>query len=601
MRPDDVTRHRKSDAGADAHGFGGEIGIEDALPEVLRHARSVVGEADEGHARRRPPRLDAEEARRVDPRHRLLGVDQQVGDHLRELVGIRIDHRRLRREGGADLDARCPQPVDRDRERRFDDPGEGDRRAVGRLLACHREEGLHDPSAAIGGGVDAFRALFRRGRVGGFLEQRRLRDHDRERVVEFMRHAGQQRAHGGHLLGLMQLLALLVEFLLLGAGVGEVAQMRGEDPASAGVDLVDGQFDRNERAVLAQALDLDAPPDDMRHAAGEIALHAAGMRGAGCCRHDQIAHGAADRLLRTVAEHGFGGRVEFERQPLVIHDDNAVERGDDDGAMQRLAGGQRLYVLGGIKLGVLEFGQIAGEGEEARLVLVKRLERQDGNLQETPPAIIILDPAFKAGHLPPPDLRREAHIFMLDVLAEHLLDGLSRKLIEREADEIEEFPVGVTVDVVVVDIDRPEWNAVDHRPELVDMRLPVLGGGAHLVGEHAPSGGHNGRGFRFSARFGGDVAHQTGGGADHLVLEQQQHDRQRRENTGQREGVGDDRLQRAATDFRIGRHGDDAPRRPLNGGDDDILSVNHAVEAGVQPGCQLLRQEGDALRRQTEA
>ena len=106
------------------------------------------------------------------------------------------------------------------------------------LLPRHREERAHDARAALGGGAD----LQRRGARGGvalLLEQHGTRDDDRQRIVELVRHAGQQRSERGQLLALVERLALPREFVRGALPLGDVARQREDAVLPADRDALD--------------------------------------------------------------------------------------------------------------------------------------------------------------------------------------------------------------------------------------------------------------------------------------------------------------------------------------------------------------------------
>ena len=67
-------------------------------------------------------------------------------------------------------------------------------------------------------------------------------------------------------------------------------------------------------------------------------------------RDDQLRHLAADRLLRGVAECLLGRPVELEHPALMVHRDDAVERGREHRALARLARADRLLGPGALDL-----------------------------------------------------------------------------------------------------------------------------------------------------------------------------------------------------------------------------------------------------------
>src|SRR3546814_10437897 len=71
-----------------------------------------------------------------------------------ELFGVSPHRRRSRSELQADLDVGGAQRIAGDVEGGLDDVAQIDGAPLRRALARHREEGLHDPRAAVGGVAD---------------------------------------------------------------------------------------------------------------------------------------------------------------------------------------------------------------------------------------------------------------------------------------------------------------------------------------------------------------------------------------------------------------------------------------------------------------
>ena len=137
---------------------------------------------------------------------------------------------------------------------------------AGRMQAHHAEEALDDAAAAFGGGAHFFGARLGL-RIGGkFVQQRRLRDHHGQRVVELVRDAGEQRAHRRHLLVLVQLLALAVDLLLGPPALAQVADRAEEEAAVGDLHLGRGELDREHLAggVLGHRLHAAGRPSARR-------------------------------------------------------------------------------------------------------------------------------------------------------------------------------------------------------------------------------------------------------------------------------------------------------------------------------------------------
>ena len=90
---------------------------------------------------------------------RLLGVDQQIDQHLAELVGIGPDRRKVRLHVDRQLDVGRSNGIAGHLDGGGDDFVDRDVRDLCRLLPGHREEGLDDPGAAFRGLADLVGAL----------------------------------------------------------------------------------------------------------------------------------------------------------------------------------------------------------------------------------------------------------------------------------------------------------------------------------------------------------------------------------------------------------------------------------------------------------
>ena len=136
----------------------------------------------------------AQPPRRRPAEQRLLGVDDQVDHHLVQLVGVAVHRRQPGRQLEHHLDVGAPQPVAGEVERAHHHLAERHRLALRRPRARHGEEGAHDPRAALGGGMDLLGPRRHRRVAADLLQHRGIADHHRQRVVELVRHAGEQRA-----------------------------------------------------------------------------------------------------------------------------------------------------------------------------------------------------------------------------------------------------------------------------------------------------------------------------------------------------------------------------------------------------------------------
>ena len=179
-----------------------------------------------------------------------------------DLVRVRHRRRQVCRLVADDLHRHCfgsRRPACRARSRHA--ATQVDRTQLARSLPRQRQEAAHDPDAALGGATQAGQRVAD-DRVGGvLLEHHRAADHDRERVVQLVRDAGQQGAQGGHLLALVQCLALPRQLGLRLSPAGNVAQVGGEHPALVEPDLGDGQLDRQQppRAGRSPSISIRRP------------------------------------------------------------------------------------------------------------------------------------------------------------------------------------------------------------------------------------------------------------------------------------------------------------------------------------------------------
>ena len=166
------------------------------------------------------PRADDQDAAAVGRQHRLLGVDDQVQQHLLHLVAVG-EH--LRQAGGErvdDRDVRDALLVGAQRERLAHDLVHVHHRARRLPLAREGQQVADDARGALGFAEDRLEAAADR-----LVERRALRqalgpaEDRRERVVQLVRDAGDRLAERRHLLRLQELVIdvarLVVELLAL--------------------------------------------------------------------------------------------------------------------------------------------------------------------------------------------------------------------------------------------------------------------------------------------------------------------------------------------------------------------------------------------------
>ena len=143
-----------------------------------------------------------------------MRVGEETDDHLVQLMAVGLEDRHRLGEPQLDLDGRRPQLVREQLDGLGDYAVHRHRAALGRAVARERQEVLHDSRTALGRGVDLVGARLVRRLGGALLQQHHLPHDDGERVVELVRHAGEQRAHRRDLLALQQLIRALAHGLL---------------------------------------------------------------------------------------------------------------------------------------------------------------------------------------------------------------------------------------------------------------------------------------------------------------------------------------------------------------------------------------------------
>ena len=198
---------RQAEPGAGAHRPGGEERIEDAREHLRRHSRAGVAHLDDYLAGGAGAHSDAHlVAVRIAFGDGLGRVQEQVDQHLPE---VRLA--RLHRRGGLEL-ANDPGAVAQVVGEQLQDLV-GDARRVQRLAplvepAGEHLEPAHDlrhalgPAVRLGHRLEQVAGALRVGQQLGqlLLEQRQVRQHGGERVVDLVREAARQRPHRGHAL-----------------------------------------------------------------------------------------------------------------------------------------------------------------------------------------------------------------------------------------------------------------------------------------------------------------------------------------------------------------------------------------------------------------
>ena len=206
MLLDDGVSLGQPESGALADRLGGEERIEDPAPDVLRDARAVVVELQGDHAQGVVvPASDDERPAAVGGEHRVLGVDDQVQQHLLHLVGVREDEGQSVGEGVEGRHVRHPLLVGPRGQRVAHDVVQVDEGAGGVALPGEGQQVPHDagrPLRLAENRLDpALRLRRRRARGQPFG----ARQDGRQRVVQLVGDARDGLAQGRHLLRLHQL------------------------------------------------------------------------------------------------------------------------------------------------------------------------------------------------------------------------------------------------------------------------------------------------------------------------------------------------------------------------------------------------------------
>ncbi len=188
------------------------------------------------------------------------------------------------------------------------------------LPAAEGQQLLREGRGAGAGTVDLFYRGARRV-VGphGFEKHLRVAADHREEIVEIVRHAPSQPAHGFHLLGLAE---LLLQTLAIGH-VGDHGD--AADHVALGIQLRRvPERHVDECAVFAPALPLDAGDGLGTLQAVEVAAE----EGLILFRHD--GEGLAEDLLLEPSEHALGGAVPAPHAAAKVHGDDGQRAGLDD-------------------------------------------------------------------------------------------------------------------------------------------------------------------------------------------------------------------------------------------------------------------------------
>ena len=224
--------------------LGREERIEDLRLQILGDARAIVVDLENDRFLVGiVPGADDEHAPSVRREHRLLRVDDEVEQHLLDLVAVG-EH--LRQAGGEridDGDVRDALLVRAQRERFAHDLVDVHHGARRLPLARERQKVADDPRGALRFAEDRLEPAAERR-----IERRLLRQplgpaqDGRQRVVELVRDAGDGLAERRHLLGLQQLVVDVARFVVELLALADVANERLD--ANAAVGAPAGRHDR---------------------------------------------------------------------------------------------------------------------------------------------------------------------------------------------------------------------------------------------------------------------------------------------------------------------------------------------------------------------
>ena len=201
MLLDDAVGHGQAQTGALAHRLGGEEGIEDARLDGLRDAVAAVAHLD-AHQAPIPVHTGAQQQFAAAlGLHGVVGVVDQVDDHLAQLFRVADDERQVRGQVQAQLDVAQVEIVLRDRGRILDDLVAVHRLAGAARLARVLEQVGDDLAAGLGLPLDHLQILVG---LGIPLEvvhhQLGVAEDDAQRGVDLVGDAGGHLADGGHFL-----------------------------------------------------------------------------------------------------------------------------------------------------------------------------------------------------------------------------------------------------------------------------------------------------------------------------------------------------------------------------------------------------------------
>jgi len=241
---DDGVGDREAQTGALAHFLRREERVEDAALLLDRNARTIVIDLEHGGAAIGIMRRAHDDgAPAIGANARLFGVDQQVEQHLLDLVAIGEHFRQTVRQGLDHLDVADFLLVGPQGKGFAHHLVQVDHRPCRLALAREGQQVADDAGGTLGFGEDDLESLPRLVVHATFGEPLRPRQDGGERIVELVRDAGNGLPERGHLLGLQQLVAavarLVVELLALA------------DVPDQGLDAKGGAIGRPARALRA--------------------------------------------------------------------------------------------------------------------------------------------------------------------------------------------------------------------------------------------------------------------------------------------------------------------------------------------------------------
>ena len=288
---DDAVADREAQAGPLGRPLGAEERVEDLVLHLGLDAAPGIGE---DHPDRAVGLSDGDvEASAV--RHGVAGVQDQVQEHLLDLVRVDLERRRIVHIR-ADLDLFELMVVPHQAQRVLQDVPEARRHLLARVEPREIAQVPHDPRDAVHLPVDRRERLPDKGLQLLGLELLHQRGYGSERVADLVGHAGGKPAYAG-VLGRPE--QLLFDLLLLGdvlkdqhvsfVGAGELAQVPLENDLGLEVPAA------GDLAFLHQG------SEEARFEAGELllgkAVHGVGLFHAGDHLHAGVPVFDAQRLI----------------------------------------------------------------------------------------------------------------------------------------------------------------------------------------------------------------------------------------------------------------------------------------------------------------